>query len=355
MYAILRAKKIKNRDQITSAATHNFRLRTQRNVNKDRSHLNQILYNPLGIDTESAASCQEKLTAFYDEIGVKEKQNNVLLYEYVAAASPEFFREKSGEQIAKWAGDQIKFMRSEFDGQLKLAVLHLDEKSPHVHFFVSTEVKSVKKYKNRYGVSEKETWSLNSKRYDPDFLRGLQDRYALANNGWGLRRGVKGSKRKNVSLKRFYAMVDRVMNTTYKTQIDRMVNDIEITLGERLSIDTIRDKVREHLLPFLNGLVKQQKALKEVVKLDIYKLQVELIADQKQLRLEQEDILSMREVYGEAINGRLLDIQANQVLMEHNAILIGEIDRLRKKYEPESDGDSGLPPAIGAEDRLQPS
>lgn len=349
MYAILRAKKIKNRDQLTFSARHNFRLRTQRNVNNDRSHLNQILYNPLGIDTKSAASCQEKITEFYQSLGIKEKENNVLMYEYVSTASPEFFKGLTPEQVGKWASDQTKFMKKEFGSQLKLAVLHLDEKTPHLHFFVSTEIKSVKKYKNRYGVSEKETWSLNSKRYDPDFLRALQDRYARANKAWGLQRGVKGSKNNNVPLKKFYTMVDRVMNTTYKKQIDKIIDEIEIKLGDRLSIQTIRDKVREHLSPFMEKMGKQQKALKEVVKLDMHKVQVELIEEQKKLKQDQAETVAMKEVYTEAINGRWLDIEANGILLEHNVLLTQEVERLRARllvFEPESSYPGNKSPVV---------
>jgi hypothetical protein len=289
------------------------------------------MHNPLGIDTDYTASCQEKITEFYQSLGVKEKENNVLMYEYLSTASPEFFKGLTPEQIGKWAGDQIKFMKKEFGSQLKLAVLHLDEKTPHLHFFVSTEIKSVKKYKNRYGVSEKDTWSLNSKRYDPEFLRALQDRYARANKTWGLQRGVKGSIRKNVPLKKFYSMVDRVMNTTYKKQIDSMVDSIELTFGERVSIEKIRDKVREQLFPLMNKLLKQQKAFKEIVKIDIHKMQTELIEEQRKLYQEQAEVSAMKEVYTEAINGRWLDIEANGILLEHNGLLTQEIQRLRAR------------------------
>jgi hypothetical protein len=341
MYAILRARKIKNRCQLTFSARHNFRLRSQRNVNGDRSHLNQILYNSLGINTKSALSCQKRMTDYYRSLGIKERENNVLMYEYVATASPEFFKELSPEKVEKWAGEQVDFIKSEFGNQLKLAVLHLDEKTPHLHFYVSTEMKSVKRYRNRYGTSEKETWTLNSKRYDPEFLRALQDRYAEANKSWGLRRGVHGSMRRNVSLKSFYKMIDRVMSTTYKKQIDQIINGIELTLGERRSIETIREKVREHLAPFMNNMAKQQKALKAVVKLDMHRLQVELLAERKRLKQEETDIAAMREVYAEAINSRLLDIQASEVILGQNVMLLNEVERLRTLYESGCNGGSG--------------
>ncbi len=330
MYAILRTKKLKNRNKITEATEHNLRLRTQHNINDDRSHLNQILYNPLGINLTEASSFQEKLTEHYLNLNIKEKQNNTLAFEYVVTASPEFFLKKSIEEIGKWSGDQVEFMRKEFGDQVKFAILHLDEKTPHIHFFVSTEVKSIKKYKNRYGFCEKETWSLNSEKIDPDFLADLQTRFALENKKWGLKRGVKGSVQKNVPLKHFYEMVDKIMSTSYKEKINNLIDQIELSFGERLKIETVRNKVREHLSPYLNNFARQSKAYKEFSKLDFHKMQEELIDEHKKLKLELETIAAKREVYKESIN------EYSEVLAK-NDVLKKEIEALKQKYEPEID------------------
>jgi hypothetical protein len=277
---------------------------------------------------------REKLADFYDGLGIREKKGSVLLYEFVATASPEFFDGKSGEEIAEWAECQVQFMRKEFGDQVKFAVLHLDERTPHLHCFVSTEMRSVKKYKNRYGACEKETWSLNAKRYDPDFLMNLQTRFAEANRHWGLCRGVVGSKRRNVPLKEFYRMVDRVMSSNYKQQIAEMIDKIEMTMGERLSLDTVRDKIREHLLPYMNQLTRQQKGFKEVLKFDIHKFQSELIADRKRLKAEREAIEEKRKIYAEAINRDVEQARVNRELLARNSALRKELDDMKRKYEP---------------------
>lgn len=334
MYAILRTKKIKNRYHLTSASEHNLRLRKQNNINTESSHLNRILHDTLGIDKTDATSFQKKLCSHYADLGIKEKQANVLAFEYVTTASPKFFIQKNQKQIEEWAWSQIDFMKKEFGEQLKLALLHLDEKTPHLHFFVSTEVHSVKKYKNRHGECHKETWSLNSEKINPEYLSDLQSKFAQHNKIFGLHRGVPGSKRKNVPLKYFYRMVDKVIETSYTKQINELIDGVELSVGERLSMQTIRNKIREHLLPLLNHFTKQQKAFKEILKLDTHKLQVELIADQKKLKDEREDISARKAVYSEAINGRLQDIQMTEMLLEQNVMLANEIDRLRQKYEP---------------------
>jgi hypothetical protein len=229
-------------------------------------------------------------------------------------------------------------MQKEFGRQLKFAVLHLDEKTPHLHFLVSSEMKSEKKYRNRHGECHKTTWSLNSEKINPDYLSDLQSKFAIHNKIYGLRRGVKGSRRKNVPLKQFYRMVDQAVATSYKEQIDELIDSVELSIGERLSMETIREKIRAQLSPYLNRFARQQKALKELLKLDFHKLQTELISDQVKLKEEQEKVTSIRAVYSEAINGRLKDIEVTEMLLEQNGLLADEIDRLRQKYEPDTAG-----------------
>jgi hypothetical protein len=335
MYAILRTKKLKNRSKITSANRHNLRLRWQRNIDPDRTHLNQILYNPMGIDEKDASSFQKKLTEHYSNLGVKEKQNNTLAFEYLATASPEFFENKSPEVIGKWASDQVKFMKNEFGDRLKLAILHLDEKSPHIHFFVSTELKSIKKYRNQKGEFHKETWSLNSEKINPEYLADLQTRFAANNKQWGLIRGVKGSLQKNVPLKVFYKVLDRIMATGYKKKIDQMIDKIELSLGERLNIETIRNKIRDHIAPYINGVMKERQLYKEFTKLDFHKLQTELIEERKKLKLGLDEVDARREVYAEVINKDFHKKSTTEDVIAENLRLQNELQEMKNKYVPD--------------------
>ena len=68
---ILRTEKVKSRQQITGAAEHNFRLREQSNIDSKKSHLNKIFVKSLGVDTSKASNLQEKLTTFYQGLGIK--------------------------------------------------------------------------------------------------------------------------------------------------------------------------------------------------------------------------------------------------------------------------------------------
>ena len=85
--------------------------------------------------------------------------------EFIISASPEFFDGLSDEKVAIWAEHQLKFMKKEFGDNLQVAVLHLDEKTPHLHFLLSCEEKSLKRYKNQKGEFFREEYSLNAKRW----------------------------------------------------------------------------------------------------------------------------------------------------------------------------------------------
>lgn len=205
MHCILRMKKVKDMQKILAAIEHNMRLRHQANIDATQSHKNQILVNTLNADLTNRTDFYHKLENFYDDQGVKKRADNVLLNEFVVSASPEFFKEKTDAEIQEWTDHQVDFFKKEFGENLKMGVLHLDESTPHIHFMVSTEQTSVKKYKNQKGEFFKTTTALNAKRWGPQFLIELHDRHALHNNKFGLKRGQKKSDKIHKTVKEFYA------------------------------------------------------------------------------------------------------------------------------------------------------
>ena len=142
-FNILRTKKIKDRLKITQAVEHNLRLRHQHNIKSARTKDNKILLNTLDADPTDASDFQTKLSEHYKSLDITEKSSNVLIMEFFASASPSFFKGKTYAEIHEWADHQVEFFKEKFGLQLKMAVLHMDESSPHLHFFISTEHKTV--------------------------------------------------------------------------------------------------------------------------------------------------------------------------------------------------------------------
>jgi len=334
---ILRTAKVKTRAQITASAENNFRLRYQHNIDKTRSHLNMVLVNDLGADLTKAQDLQEKLTEYYKKLGVKERKDNVLMMEFVVSASPDFFKGKKLGEIKEWADKQTEFFRKKFGDQLKIGVLHFDEKTPHIHFMISTELKSIKQYKNRYGVKEVENWSLNAFRYDRKFLIDLHTEHAKHNIELGLKRGVRGSMREHKSLKEFYKMVNKALNTDYSKKIEETITGLETSfLSNKVSIEEVREK----FAPVINGLLKQNKALKEKYLFDFQQWAEKLKAEEerlseknKKIKEIEENLRARRDVYKDAINRAVNDSQLIEELMTEISDLKAEVRKLTPEKE----------------------
>lgn len=204
MYNIMRTEKLKDRKKISSAAAHNFRLRHQGNIDPSKTPLNQVMVNTLNADLQNIEGLQKAFMEHYKAIGAKINQDSVLAQEFIISASPKFFKGMKPKDVEQWAKHQVEFMKKEFGDNLKVAVLHLDEDTPHLHFMLTSEEKSLKAYKNRYGECFKETIGLNANRWDPKFLIGLHDRHYEHNKHYGLKRGEPGSKKKHKPVKDYY-------------------------------------------------------------------------------------------------------------------------------------------------------
>jgi len=323
---ILRTDKVKSKGQITQAAEHNFRLRDQPNIDGSRTHLNRLLVNSLGVDTSKASDLQEKLTAYYNGLGVKTRPDNVLMMEFIVSASPEWFEKKTPEQVQKWANHQVAFFQNKFGDQLKIGILHLDEKTPHLHFMIGTEQKTVKRYKNQKGEFFKETWSLNADRYNPKFLTDLHTEHAQHNKVLGLKRGVEGSMRKHVDLKEFYKLVNKALSTDYQKQIEKTLDTLETgILSKKVSIEEVREK----FAPMINGVLKQNKALREKYKLELQEWAQKLAEEKKLVAEEAANLAQRREVYSTAINRMQVDARVIQELESENITLKAELAKYR--------------------------
>ena len=253
----------------------------------------------MGSDT---GTYDDRLLDYYKNKNAKVKQNSVMAMEFVLTASPEFFEKATPEKLNRWKKSQLNFMKKEFGDQVQFAVLHLDEKTPHLHFFVSVEETKMQKYKNRYGSGEKLVCSLNADRYNPIFLQKLQDRYAEYNKKYGLERGMRNSKAVHTELKEFQAQVKEFLDKKdYTSVIDNLLEKVPVFMGA-CKIET----VKKVLTPVLNTLMKQSKAARITLKELPEKVQFinSLIEENEELNKELKE---KKNYYIEAINEKIAD------------------------------------------------
>lgn len=213
-FAILRVEKI---NQSTETAAHNHNLRASKtkleaNVDYSKSHLNKVL---LG-ERNTIATINAKVEQRTNKKKLRDDANRVV--EFMLSASPEHFydfekckmtREEwdylkpsnfkdnmqaywsrvnevkatlKPEETKKWLEDSKEWMKKEFDSNIVNAVVHFDEKTPHIHMLCTPIING----------------KLTAKDFfTPNNARKWQTSYAKAT---GLKRG-EVSEKKNEALK----------------------------------------------------------------------------------------------------------------------------------------------------------
>lgn len=68
----------------------------------------------LNIDMNNVSFLQEGVIVYYKNLGVKEKEGNVFMMEFVIFVLFDFFKNKLKKQIDEWVSYQVGFMRKEF-------------------------------------------------------------------------------------------------------------------------------------------------------------------------------------------------------------------------------------------------
>jgi len=136
---------------------------------------------------------------------VKLRKNSTIARSLLMTASPDFFRGLSKEELEIWKQENIKFLKDNFGDNCIYATLHKDETTWHIHALI------VPKFKNKKGE-----YILSNTRYFDGIekMRAWQDNYSnsMKIHFKCLNRGTKYSKMKNISLKKYYSLLNQSLN-----------------------------------------------------------------------------------------------------------------------------------------------
>ena len=151
-----------------------------------------------------------------------DKSNNVVADELLFTATNKFFENMTREDIKEWADTCMEFVYKDLGytkEQVLHSVVHLDEKTPHIHCVVVPLVKKLDKRTNT------ERYTISKKQYIKDkiHLSELQDMYhkRLTDKGYDLERGIKGSDRKHIKIKD-YKKINRKLEENLNVRNDRL-------------------------------------------------------------------------------------------------------------------------------------
>ena len=229
-YAVLHLEKAKGTDSRMSA--HIERTVHPKNANRTRTHLNRELVQfPEGVRNRTQAIAHRIETA-----GIRRKvsANQVKAIRILLTGSNKDMKQMEAEgRIEDWCNDSLKWIRETYGEQnLVSAVLHMDEKTPHIH---ATVIPIVTGERRKAGQEEQNGKKKYRKKNPQDVrlcaddvmarhrLKHYQDTYAQAMNKYGLQRGVDGSLAKHISTMQYYKQLVE--------QQDSLQENIENLLG----------------------------------------------------------------------------------------------------------------------------
>ena len=236
-------------------------------------------------------------------------------------------------KLGNWIDANLKWLRETFGSEnLVSCVLHMDEKTPHLHATVVPIVTTERLRKKREGEKKYETKSGPRLSADDMMRRSklheYQNSYAAAMKPFGLQRGIVGSTAKHQANSEYY-----------KQQVSRYEEDIA-----RLQADI--EKAREGKNTILSWFGKGDlaKAKKELGEKDelIAKLkgQIQILKAEKEHLQEQHksDIEQLRNGYQKEIDKAIRRAEtAERQSKEKDAVIDKQkqhIDQLDRKANP---------------------
>ena len=229
-YAVLHLEKAKGADGAMS--THIERTVHPKNADRMRTHLNRELVQfPEGVKNRTQAIAHRIETA-----GIRRKvgTNQVKAIRVLLTGSNKDMKQMEPDgRLDGWCNDNLKWLWETYGEQnLVSAVLHMDEKTPHIHAtivpIVTGERRKAKK-EEQNGKKKYRKKSTQDVRLCADDvmarhkLKHYQDTYAQAMSKYGLQRGIDGSLAKHISTMQYYkGLVE---------QQDSLQENIETLLG----------------------------------------------------------------------------------------------------------------------------
>lgn len=261
-FVVLHIQKPKGNDSGTTA--HIERTVSPANADPERTHLNkEFIEFPDGVDNRTQA-IQHRI----ENAGIKRKisHNQVRALQIMLSGTPEDMqRIQNTGKLNEWCKDNIEWLQETFGkDNLVSAVLHMDEKTPHIHAtvvpIVTGERRKVRE-KKKTEVQEQEQSGKRKYRKKPtdtvrlcaddvmtrENLERFQDTYAEKMQKYGLGRGIKGSEARHISTPQYYrdlfAMNEELKETIeYKEEQKQEVNADIRDLYDR------KDEAREKFL-----------------------------------------------------------------------------------------------------------
>lgn len=294
------------------------------NADAGRTHLNRELVSfPEGVSNRTGAIQRRIDTAgLYRKVG---KNQTKAIRIILTGTHEQMMKIANGGRLDSWIDANLKWLRDTFgDENLVSCVLHMDEKTPHLHATVVPIVTGERVRRKREGEKKYETKSGPRLSAD-DVMRRTklyeyQNSYAAAMKPFGLQRGIVGSTAKHQANSDYY----RQQVIQYEEDITKLQSDVEKAQEGRNTILSWFGK---------GDLAKAKKELankdEEIARLN--KRLKELQAEKARLQeRHNSDIGKLRDGYQKEIDAAIRKAEAAE---QHSKEKDAVIDRLRKQID----------------------
>ncbi|WP_300512114.1 MobV family relaxase [uncultured Phocaeicola sp.] len=237
-------------------------------------------------------------------------------------------------KLDNWIDVNLKWLRETFGSEnLVSCVLHMDEKTPHLHATVVPIVTTERLRKKREGEKKYETKSGPRLSADDVMRRSklheYQNSYAAAMKPFGLQRGIVGSTARHQANSEYY-----------KQQVSRYEEDIA-----RLQVNIEKAQEGKNTILSWFGKGDLAKAKKELTEKDelITKLksQIQILTAEKEQLQEQRksEIERLRNGYQKEIDAAIRRVEATERQSKEKDAVIDRqkrhIDQLDRKANPQ--------------------
>lgn len=257
-FVVLHIQKPKGNDARTTA--HIERTVAPANADQSRTYLNEnLIPYPDGVKDRTHAIQHRIETA-----GIKRKisHNQVRALQIMLSGTPEDMHRIQAEgKLNEWSNDNIKWLQDTFGkDNVVSAVLHLDEKTPHIHATVvpivtgeRRKTKEKNKQENQQGKKKYRKKDTNASRLcaddimTKDNLKLFQDTYAEVMAKYGLRRGIDGSEARHISTPQYYRDL-HAKNQDLKEDIGHLEEQKQEVYDKVRDMYDRKDEVQEKFL-----------------------------------------------------------------------------------------------------------
>ncbi|MBR4031230.1 MAG: plasmid recombination protein [Clostridia bacterium] len=259
-YAILRFAKYKG-PEISGIEAHNERTKEKYESNPDidptRTHLNFHLIKP---ERKYRAESEKQIA----EAGCRTRSDSVRVVEALITATPEFFKGKKRAEIREFFNEALEFIKQNQSPETIIsAVVHLDEKSPHMHlcFVPLTEdkrlcAKEILGNKKKLTQWKDKYWEHMVKKY-PDLERG--ESASETGRDHIPTRVFKQMSRLNKQHDKLVEMLSDMKFTNYKDKTAQIVAFLEKYIPDVSAMETQMKKYEK----FFKAASGKQKALEK--------------------------------------------------------------------------------------------